>query len=248
MRSAVYSSVVLSALLTLFSGCGGKQDSEPDTPRAPGTPEAAFAAFQEAAEREDWKAVAELLTPDSQKSMAAAMIFATSLMAASEEEKGEELEELLRKHGFDPNAPEVPRKIVASSPQEALKTLVGPIKDKPAFIADMVGWLEENADASGFTDIPSGKLGDVTIEGDTASGTVTDDDGSDPIEFLRLNGRWLIHMPDDEAGIGSGFDDTSDWSPAEGFDDFDDDFSFGFEEEDPLPPAEAVSINDFNSA
>jgi hypothetical protein len=248
MGRAVCSSFALCALLALCSGCGGKQEGEPGAPEASQTPEAAFAAFQDAAEEKDWKAVAELLTPESQQSLAGAMIFAASLVAAFEEEKGEEIEELLAKHGLDPDVTEGPDEMDATSLDEALKAIAGPIANKPAFIADMIGWLDENAEESGLGDIASGKLGDVTISGDTASATITDDEGPNPIEFRRLNGRWLIHVPEEETGMGPGFEDISDWSPADGFDDFDADFAFGFEEGDPLPPVEAMSIDSFNSA
>jgi len=265
MRRAVYSSIVLSALLTLFSGCG-KQDDEsgapktPQTPDAPRTsdkpqvsdalqtPEAAFNAFQEAAKKSDWKAVAELLSPESQEAMAAGMIIAGSFIGAFDEQKGEEFQQLLSKHGIDVDPEKGPEGMEDASMEEALKAVVGPVKDKPAFVADMIGWLDENADGAGFGDIGSGTLSDVTITDDMATATVTVDGEPHPIEFRRSNGRWLVHMPLDEGGMESGFDDTSDWSPAEGFDDFDDDFSFGFEEEDPLPPVEAVSIDAFNSA
>ncbi len=257
MRCAVWSSVALSVLLTVLSGCGGDQDAKSGTPAKPGTPgtpgasqtpEAAFAAFQEAAKKSDWKTVAELLTQESQESMAGAMIFAGSLMAAFDEEKGKEFEQLLSKHGLDIDPKEGPAGMEDASMEEALKAVVRPIKDKPAFIADMIGWLDENADGSGFDDIGSGTLGDLTITGDTASGTITVDEELDPIEFRRSNGRWLIHMPEDEMGMEPGVSVTSDFGPSEGFEDFGDGFSFGFEEEDPLPPVEAISIDDFNSA
>jgi len=249
MRRAVHLSVALSALLlTPFFGCRGQQDAEPGGAE---TPEAAFAAFQEAAQEKDWKAVAELLTPESQESMAAGMIFIASFMAAFDEGKGKELEQLLKKHGLDPDAAKGPDAEEAASLEQALKAAVGPIKDKPALIAEMIGWLDENAEgaggssfAEGFGSIASAKLSDLSIEGDTATGTVTGEDESGPIEFRRLNGRWLIHIPEDETRMGPGSDETSDWGPSGGFDEF----SFGFDEGDPLPPVEAVSVDDFNAA
>lgn len=263
MRCAVNLPVVLIAFVTVFSGCGGEQDAEPGTPAKPAkpataatpgtpeasaTPEAAFAAFQEAAKKNDWKTVAELLTPESQESMAAGMLVGASLIAAFEEEKGKEFEQLMSKHGLDVDPEEGPPGMEDASMEDALKAVISPIKDKPAFIADMVGWLEENADDSGFDEIGSATLSDLTITGDTASGTLTVNDEPQPIEFRRSNGRWLIQMPEDEIGMDSSVEITSDMGLAGGFEDFGDDFSFGFEEEDPLPPVEAVTIDEFNSA
>jgi len=253
MRNVIYSSVVLSALLAVFSGCGGDQDSDSGTPGKPATsqtpdalqtPEAAFAAFKEGAEKDDWKAMTELLTPETQEAMAGGMIIAGSFVGAFDEEKGKEFQQLLDKHGLDIDPEKGPEGMEDASMEEALKAVVGPIKDKPAFLADVIGWLGENSDESDFGDVASGTLSGVTITDDTASGTVTVDDEPHPIEFRRSNGGWLIHLPMHDTGMEAGFDDTSDWSSEGDFDDF----SFGFEEEDPLPPVEAVTIDDFNSA
>src|SRR5262249_52567761 len=87
--------------------------------------------------------------------------------------------------------------------KKGMKQMLEPIKDKNAFVADMMTAMKKlggDKKDSG----PMGKdaeLKDVKIEGDTATGTVvTKHDGkekSEAIKFRKVGGGWKIELPAD---------------------------------------------------
>ncbi len=81
-----------------------------------------------------------------------------------------------------------------------LLEMARPVRDKVAFIAEMLALLEEtSADDIGPPGLASGKLEGLKIAGDTATAIqVSRQDGEEQresIEFRRINGRWFVHLP-----------------------------------------------------
>jgi hypothetical protein len=173
----------LFALTVWATGCGKGSTTKFDTP------EAAFNAFQEAAKSEDWQAAARCLTPESQAMMADGLIFAASFATLGEKEKEKSLEELLKKHKIDMDAePKEP----ADKDPNAMPSFVAEVENKPALIEDLFAWLEKNSSGKGGPNFEARELGEVKIDGDQATAMA---DSGDTVEFRRIDGGWLVHLP-----------------------------------------------------
>ena len=153
------------------------------------TPQAAYEAFVEAMNGNDGKRAAMLLSADSQSMMAAGMMLGASFSTGGEEDKEKSLKDLLERYGIDLDAEPAPGAEVGGP-----EALIEPIKDRPAFIGEIMSWMDENGDGdSGFPDMR--ELSEVSIEGETARGSVSTDRGPQPIEFQLVDGSWLVHLP-----------------------------------------------------
>jgi hypothetical protein len=179
-------SLFLVSLILVTIGCGGSQSS----------PEATFKTFTSAMEKRDFKTALSTMTPESQDTMVAGITSATMVVTMENPDKKVEVEKIDAKHGV--------QKIDFSKKSlEELKTAADStyanVKDKGAYLSEIMQWLEKNQPAGmpnpskAVTDI---KLTDVKIEGDTAKGTVkrTSSEMSQPIEFKKVNGVWLISL------------------------------------------------------
>lgn len=212
------------------------------------TPEAAFTAFRDALQNDDWATAAGYMTDESQAAFAGVLIFGAGIAAAFDPEHAKDLEALMEKHGLsEESTSEPPPGVDPSDPLGMMRALSAPIKDKAAFIGELTAWLDKNADSSDTPDFGAAELTDVTVEGETARGTVTGGEGPDSIEFRRINGRWFVHLPDEEFQMAGGPDTTMEFGPSGGLGEFDE-FDFGFDESDPLPPIGAVTVDEFNTA
>jgi hypothetical protein len=164
---------------------------------AQSTPEKTFEAMSKAADAKDWKAVTAYMTPESHEQLAGGMLFMAGFMSTDPTLKPE-IEKIFKKHGIEPPAKDEPPKNI---PMDDIPKVLGKaIKDKPAFIADIVTLLEKSNQKAGKKplDFSDSELIDLKIEGDTASGfMVIEKDGKEdkqPIEFKKIDGRWFIHM------------------------------------------------------
>lgn len=200
MRKATIATVLLS-FIPLISGCGGcssKHDS----------PEAAFEAMQDAAQDDDLETAVEQMTDESQSVMAGGMVFALSF-AAFNSENEDEIQSLFKEHGLDPDAQEDDEAIDGADMETALKKIVEPIDNKPEFVAAAIALMKKlDKDGDSSFDFPSGTLEDLKIDGDSATAViVTTDDGDEdrePIEFRKVDGGWLVHIPTGAfGGVGS---------------------------------------------
>lgn len=230
--------ILLFAAASCLPGCGGDEpEAENGVSGQAGfeTPEAAFEAFQKAGAAGDYSAMVACLTPESQDAMVMMVALPLGFMAAFDSEKEEAINKLFEKHGVstddeDPDA-------------------IHSIPDKAAFIADCMAWLEENSDEDTMNPLGSGRLGKVTITGDTASATVSTSDGeTDDADFERINGRWFVKIsaePKITAGSSEGQPDFGTDFDDGNFGHFDSDFSF---EKVPDVPLEAVTLDQFNAA
>jgi len=226
--------LLLLAAVCVLPGCG---DDEPATENASvgqagfETPEAAFEAFQKAGTSGDYSGMVDCLTPESQEAMVVMIALPLGFMAAFDSEKEEAVKKLFAKHGVSPD----------DEDPDAIKQ----IPDKGAFIADCMKWLDENSDEESMTPLGMGELGKVTITGNTASASLTTEDGStDDVDFQKINNRWFVKL-DMEPKLST-IETTGD--PDFGTDFNTGNFSdFSFEEV-PDVPLEAVSLDQFNSA
>jgi hypothetical protein len=200
---------LLSFTLTL-AGCGGGDtagdpaatpttgsSSGTATPQATpsiaatyDTPQAVYDAFAKASKEKNWKTATALLSRESQSMMAAGMIMGASFMTMGDEAKQKDLEQLLQKHGIDLNE-EPPADDQDAGPE----ALTRPIKDLPTFVGEVAAWMDKQGDGEGSGMPEMGKLGEVTVDGDNATASIETEMGPQPIEFHRVDGSWLIHLP-----------------------------------------------------
>lgn len=189
----------LKFLLTLAASCvllGCGSDPNSDTPASGpkfATPQAAFDAFKAAGEKEDWRALASILSPDDQARLASSSVLAASFSTMGDEKKEKEFDALLKKHGIDLDEDPEPE---ATDPDEAMMALAAPIADKPAFIAEIMKWEKANSDSESKSPMLALKtISNIKTTGDTASGMVETKIGQQPLEFKKIDGSWRICLP-----------------------------------------------------
>jgi hypothetical protein len=209
----VGASVVLAALLfSALPGCGSKAGAH-------ATPEDVFKTAKAAADKEDWKGFCDCLTDDSRDTFAGGMAFAGVMMKAFGELGGKEagaklkpIDDVLTKHGL---TEENLKKMEKGPPlgaekdmAKAMKELVAPVKDRSAFVADMVAALKQVGE-KGKDQPPFPKdavLKDVKIDGDSAKAMVVSQQGgaerSEPIEFRKVGAGWKIELPTGPPNLG----------------------------------------------
>lgn len=250
-------SIALCVAVALFAGCKGdvtqtspesadqssstSQQNTPATekslaqPEGFDSPQAVFAALQQAVEADDFSAAARCLDPESQQAMAVIMTIPLGLVAAFDPEKEKEVEQLFKKYGI-------------SMEEDSDEFPIKSSEERIAFMADVVEWMEANGDDTGEDSGPlkkmgRGSLGEVSIEDERATATVTlADNSTEEIEFARVDGQWYLHLSmepqlsaDGTFGSGGGMP----FNQSE----------FGaFGDEEPPPPIEAVPLELFQSA
>ena len=90
-----------------------------------------------------------------------------------------------------------------------LTELAAPIKDKPAFIGEMFGAIDEMSDGdSADMSFENATLKDLKVDGGTATATIVkkvgDGEKSDPIAFEKVDGGWLVDIPMEQWMSGGG--------------------------------------------
>ncbi|WP_339745333.1 hypothetical protein [uncultured Rubinisphaera sp.] len=213
-------------------------------------PEATFATFKTNIHEGKWKAGANCLTEESQASLCGVMIFMSSLTAAFDPESKEGFEALMKKHGAGPDAespfPGSAPPAAEGSPQNMMRMLGSAIKNKPAFLEDLMAWMSESGGNFDLGKVTDAKLEELKIEGDKATAFVVNDDKRNPIEFQRLNERWKIHLPDELFNMENATGDQAEMQFGE-MQDFDD-FDFEYAEPDVIPPMEALTAEEYKKA
>jgi hypothetical protein len=181
------------------------------------TPQEAFDAAKKAIEREDWKGFCATLTDDSRDTLAGGMVMMPLMLKGfvklAPEDKQKEilaklkpLEEVMAKHGLTEEALAKMKdaKPAGKGPEaimQAFKQLLAPVKDRSAFVADMIAAMKklDPKQAKQGPLAADAELKDVKIDGDTAKGViVTKKDGQekrDPVAFRRIDGSWKIDLP-----------------------------------------------------
>jgi hypothetical protein len=158
---------------------------------APGfeSPEATFAAVQEAIRKGDWRAWAGCLTTEAQEQLVQMIVQG----AAAGSPVAAPLRTVLEKHGIALDAPEKPQ-----------------FKDLPGVIGDALAALAAAGgdQGGGPTAWARGQLANLSIKGERAFGSVTfpneDASSNEPIGFRRSPSGWLI----DASTFGGAADDV----------------------------------------
>ncbi len=212
------SRVVRCALVLVIAiGCVGCGSAKHDSPQA------VYDAAKVAVQAKDFQKFCGCLTPESQDLMAGGMVMAGVMMKgmavgmgamggdeakAKAEKKFAPVDEVLAKHGVSSEEleKEGENMDVQADPKVAMKKFSERIKDKPAFIGDMMKAMEslrEDGQGGGPADEFTANLTDVKIEGDTASGTTAKPDAPDeksPIHFKKVDGGWFIDLTPEMGG------------------------------------------------
>jgi hypothetical protein len=169
------------------------------------TPDETFKNAQAAAEKNDYKTFMSTMTPESQDTYAGMVAFGGAMVQAfaglggpEGAEDAKKVKEVLDKHGLTEESLKKADP-TAADPIAGMKSLVEPVKDKPAFVADMMAVMKSTKDFKDRSPLQKGAtLKDVKIDGDSAKGTIeTDVEGkkeSSPIDFKKVDGKWLIDL------------------------------------------------------
>ena len=250
-------SLFLLCSLVLFTGCSKKDgaetsnadstqsdssDGESTSTKKYESPEAVFAAFQKAAEKDDMPAAIKLTTKESQQAIAGSMVFALSMVAAFDPEKGGEIEAMIREHGVtEEEENEPPEGLDLNSPVAMVKAMGAMLDDPVAFVSDAVELMDGESQANEFA---NGELIDLQVDGDSAAAMIESDNEQQPIEFRKVDDGWLIHIPDEtfERGMSGGGD--IEINSGAQFDEFE----FHYDEPDELPPPDAITKDEFDAA
>ena len=184
------------------------QDAEPTTGFE--TPKAVFEAATKASKKKDFKTFAACLTPGSQGKLAGQLAGLAGLfkgLAALDtkgtmKDKLADLDKIMDKHGL---TKEVMAKVKPTKDPKEIdknnKTIAAIIEDKPAFVGDVMKWLESANPGKGKDGpLVEAELKDLKITGDKATGTSITKTGDmtkeEPIEFAKIGGGWRIVLPE----------------------------------------------------
>lgn len=194
MRSSLVRTALMAGVLGSLVGCSGSK-----------SPEQVFADFKDAADKKDYKRMVGHLTDESQEMMVGGLVFVGGFAAAfgdmpggppDAKESSKKITDVMKKHGVGEDALKNKPKGDNKDPEAAMKELAALVKDKPGFIADMLAALPKKG-SEGF-DITFKDLKNLKVEGDTATGTVTQvsngKDKEEPIKFVKKGGVWKIDL------------------------------------------------------
>lgn len=167
--------VVAAALL--LAGCGGSNSS----------PEAVFEAAKKAVESKDWKGFYQCCDPEKAPEMIMGGLMMAGFSVMQDKEGEKELNEISRRHGFDP---ENKGAMAKGNPKEVLKS----VKDPAGFFHDLMTFSSRKSKKGEEPKMDvTGQLTDVKIQGESATGTLTTKDGKKtPTRFVRRDGSWYI--------------------------------------------------------
>ena len=210
MRSpaALVMGLVLAMVILPCVGCGG----------AGKTPESIFERAKSSAQDKDYKTFVDCFTPESQDSLAKVMVQAAAgLMMlkdmpsmpgapgggqiAKMEALLPEVEAILERH--DISSEDLSQGggmfgMMGMGDSSEIDSIVDGIKNKPAFIGDMMDAMEElGEDAQSVEGSFVGELTEVEINGERATGKITNlpNGGDGDIEFHKTSEGWRIHLP-----------------------------------------------------
>ena len=200
--------------VTLF-GCSSKTGDEKTgngngkaAAKSQATPQETYNNLKNAAENDNWSEALLYVTPDSQHIMLGGMIFVSTMVVGFSEDKAkqESFEKLLKQHGVNVDDKSSPATL--DDIEEVMKALVGNVKDKGACLSALMDWMKKNmADKAGQLTEPITKIeiGEVKIDGDTATATITvDGKPDDPTIFAKIDGKWYIDILASEKAKKSG--------------------------------------------
>src|SRR5690606_2297468 len=113
---------------------------------------------------------------------------------AKAEALGKEIDGVMSKHGLSEDA--MPTADPSAGPD--IEKILAPVKDRSAFVADLFAIMAREDSDTPLKSISNATLSmpDTPITGDTASGKITIEGRDEKIEFQKVDGSWLIKMPE----------------------------------------------------
>jgi hypothetical protein len=208
-RSALLGAVLTAAIL--LPACNRKKSYD--------SPQAVFDAASAANAKEDWPAVMNCLTDESQDKLTFAMAAIASFMkgfAGLDKDHGKEvsqaIDDAMKKHGLTEEHQQKLSKGMfdtkgGSQDIQSIRQAIAPIKDKPGFVGDIMAAMKKFGNKQGDQQPQqfAGTLKDVKIDGDKATGTVVrtvaGKEISQPMEFRKVGGGWKIEISDKPMGM-----------------------------------------------
>src|SRR5262245_6826842 len=173
------------------------------------SPQAVFDAAAAASAKQDWAGFMNCLTDESQDKFTFSLAVGAisyKFFASMDREKGAEaakaIDEALKKHGVnEADLPDLGKDMFKmSAPQderEMMRKVLGPIKDKPAFVADIIAAMKKLVNKEPQQKF-AGTLTNVKIEGDNATATVVrktpNKETQGPMAFRKVGGGWKIEL------------------------------------------------------
>ena len=197
MRSQRGRVVVLTTLTFVMSTLVGLSPvSAGETEQGADSPEGVIARLQVAAEAEDFTEMVACMAPRDRPMAAMGMIIGAGMMAGFSDDTEAltaEFEAILDKHKVNLDEDEgAPPAETDEEIEENLRKMFEGV-DLGALIGDIMAFMNERIpDAKTKKAVPEGDLGDVQIDGDTATATI----GDEVQHFVRVDGRWYIRMKD----------------------------------------------------
>jgi hypothetical protein len=205
-RAAVLTTLLLAGLLGLANA--GAPAPEPVTGYA--SPKAVFDAAVKASKKKDFKAFATLLTPDSQGKLASQLAglglmfkaFSAFDKEGKMKDKLADFDKIMDKHGLTKDVMGKLKQTKDTKEIEANnKVIVAAVKDKPAFVGDVMKWLDAaNPGKNKGGPLDEAELKDLKVTGDKATGTVVSKvggkDKEEPMDFAKVGGGWRIVLPE----------------------------------------------------
>lgn len=185
----------------------------PSTPKY-ASPQEVFDAANTCVKAKDYEGFFRCLAPESQDYMAGMLVMGPMLFKqmATRMGGGKDaanafalVDKVLQKHGVNPNKVDLAAHSQITEKEDQVKSVVAMsagIKDKPAFMAEMIKAMEGIAknNKSNFIEskLPYGDvtLEDVKVDGNSASGTaVNSKNGTkEEVKFTNIDGGWRIAL------------------------------------------------------
>lgn len=177
------------------------------------SPQAVFEKFFKAGKNSEWKAMFSCLTDESGGMLIVSfsafplMMLEMQAQFAEGDEKKEaekardEYLSLLKTHGLD-----IEKLQQQQAPPENdedrdkfVKEALAGVTDRAGLFAGIMDFMSKQGNGNAFGADQEATLENVEVNGDSATGTVkTTRDGEvqeQPIEFKKVNGKWLIELP-----------------------------------------------------
>lgn len=185
---------LISCVCFLF-GCRSGTKTEQKS-----TPELCFQKLSSAVEAGDWEAAFQQMDEGSQQLMLGSVMLGAYMssveysVSQSDPSKRDELYELLEGQGVDVDFIKKNWGNSQVDQKGALLDAVKPIQNRGATMKTLVGYLEQHfpvlvSDSSPIGVLANSKLGEVTVEGDRASGQMENGMG---VGFVKIDGKWYF--------------------------------------------------------
>ncbi len=210
------------------AGGDGDGGGAAKTPAGADSPEDVIAKVAALAEKKDFGAFVNLVAPEERGVMSFSMVMVAQLApmmsgfaAMGGEDAKEEMEAkvadfqkavtaVFKKHGI----PDLEKMAASGEKPEGLMDAVkmlekaAPDLDHAAFVGDVIETIsllgdEVAAKSTSKFEKLGGKLTDLQVDGDTATGKI----GDEEIHFKRVDGRWYISIAHEMEGMGMGMGD-----------------------------------------